>query len=507
MSAEQPQRESPQKRPGDAELQGDAKKFKPNPPANRYSCASMSQEESVEEPVHPTVKRDPPYFTPILTRSNLRGFSRPLREESKSVPDVCPPNPRLARSPPKQRLSDQAMEESIVKEEFERQSTLLIDRVLEAGQRNKETDNKQQSKELEEKQAKKSKTPTPRRDEILHARSTPRSQIVLVVQEPHLVDQRCLSDPKPASEPVSKPDFSPFPTPPSKVVEPKPVEDGKSDGAKPDLTKVDTVKPDLAQSVSDAKGLTEPVKHAGVAFVLPPEQFKDVSPESPGFASSSSVSEKSSEEQPSKIEDGDTSELSPIKDLCDRPEEAKPVPPVVVPVPEPKPIFPGLHVNANPFTEPPPADNPFLKPMVAERPATFVFGQSATYNPPPAVPPPQSAFPNPFLSAPSPIVPNPWHAPPTHPGSAMEDAEMKAETPKAMNFPGYPGQHYIPPPPVAPPFPQAPMATFPQPFQPFGAFQTSLGQEAQPPSGNAGGNFSIGNVGARRIYRAKRPGQ
>jgi hypothetical protein len=396
---------------------------------------------------------------------------------------VAPANPKLQKSPP---ALDRDFEVKVIREEFERQAQAILDkRVLDVVPI-------------------KSKTPTPRRDDLgtkVHPVKLP--QAAAVAKKPSSDTPKLPDSPEAVPAPFTEP---PKLTGSSNSAEnpPKPLTEIFS--KPPDSTKAVAESPPPKAPDTQAKSLIDKApqpqieaKDQPAAVELPPvsekanvaqsqpvgfftkaEEFKTVEPESPGFV----VSESSQEE---------VSELSPIKDFCAKPE----VPPPPNPLP-PNPFLsnlaPPTTLSANPFAGPPPRsslpppNNPFLMPAAAPSTSVFVFGSA---QPSHAAPPPvlnQLAAPNPFLNAPNPPVPAQAHV-----WQPSEDAEMRAETPRA---------------------PFAPLQSQPQPpptsfsYQPFGAFQTSLASQPPPPQPNAGtGSFSIGQVGTRRIYRAKRPGQ
>ena len=458
-------RPSPHKRPN-SEVLEEPKRFKPLT-TNRFSLASSSQEGEEEPKPAPPEKK---YFTPVLTRSHLRALARP-KEETK-VLTVAPANPKLQKSPP---ALDRDFEVKVIREEFERQTQAILDkRVLEVVPI-------------------KSKTPTPRRDDLgtkVHPVKFPQAAAVAKKPSPDipklpdsheavpapfaeppkltLSSISAESPPKPLTAIDSKP-----PDPTKAVADSSPPiapdTQAKSLIDKPPQPQVEAKDQPAAVQLPTVPEKPNAVPSQPVGFFTKAEEFKTVEPESPGFV----VSESSQEE---------VSELSPIKDFCVKPE----VPPPPNPLP-PNPfqsnLAPPSTLPANPFAGPPPPNNPFLMPAAAPSTSVFVFGSS---QPSHAAPPPvlnQLATPNPFLNAPNPPVR--VQAPMWQPS---EDAEMRAETPRA---------------------PFAPLQSQPTSltYQPFGTFQTSLASQP-PPQPNAGtGSFSIGQVGNRRIYRAKRPGQ
>lgn len=457
---------SPHKRPS-SEAVEQPKRFKPVS-TNRFSLASSSQEgEDDPKPAPPERK----YFTPVLTRSHLRALSRP-KEETKIL-TVAPANPKLQKSPPAQ---DREFEAKVIKEEFERQALAILD------------------KRVAETAPMKSKTPTPKRDDLggktqqkvkfpqglTEKKSSPdASNLSEIVSRPVIEPAKSIeSPPKP---PADIPPKSTAPTKvlpesfPSKIAE-IPVESPVVQQVEvKDKLLVPAEQPPVSEKV-ETSALSQPA-----GFFVKAEEFKKVEPESPGFVLSDDSQEKASE-------------LSPIKDFCTKPEDpASPLPPKSL-SPSSLPPNPFLlePASANPFAGPPPPNNPFLMPTAAPSTSVFVFGsaQPSHSAPPPVLNPPPG--PNPFLVAPAATAPVPVPA-----WQPNEDAEMRAETPRA---PFAVAQSQPPQHPTV-----QPQTSFS--YQPFGAFQTSLAAQP-PPQPNAGsGSFSIGQVGNRRIYRAKRPGQ
>ena len=400
---------------------------RPKPVSNRFSCVSSSLEGEEEEPKPAPADRK--LFTPVITRSHLRAFARP-QEESKVV-SVAPANPRLQQSPPK---LDKDFEANVMKQEFERQVQAILDA------------------RIQDFAPTKSKTPTPRRDDLLHQVKSPQ------IQErqsppaaPHTAEAQ---PPKPIEQ---------APRPPVRITFPEVPEAPKPEVSKP----VETTQP-VVQTKVETK-----LEAPAVSFFAKAEEFKQVEPESPGFVASDESSQKETSDPVSEV-----AEFSPIKDLCAKPETV-PTPPVLNPI-QSEPVL------ANPFAGPPPPNNPFLMPAAAPSTSAFVFGSSQPLRPmqPPVLN--QPAVPNPFSAAPVP-APSTWQS--------SEDAEMRAETPRGP-------YGAVPAMPVQVP----PGALFP--FQPLGSFQTTVPAPVAPPQPSGGaGSFSIGQVGNRRIYRAKRSGQ
>ena len=462
---------SPHKRPS-SEVVEQPKRFKPVPP-NRFSLASSSQEGEEDPKPAPPEKK---YFTPVLTRSHLRAFSRP-KEETKVIA-VAPANPKLQKSPP---VLDRDFEARVIREEFERQAQAILD------------------KRVAEAVPMRSKTPTPKRDDLggktqqtvkLPLGGMPAKKTSPDVSKVAEVVTESVVEPAKPVEPIESPPKPPANIPPKPAVPAKVLPDNLP--SKPAQIPVQNPVPLVEVKDRPAAPVELPPvpEKAGpdalsqpAGFFAKAEEFKKVEPESPGFVLSDSSQEKESE-------------LSPIKDFCAKPEAPassallpKPLPSTSL-QPNPFQLEPA---PANPFAGPPPPNNPFLMPAAAPSTSVFVFGsaQPILSAPPPVLNPPPGS--NPFLVAPAASAPVPaWQ-----PRQPSEDAEMRAETPRAP-FAAVQSQ-----PPLHPAV--QPQASFP--YQPFGAFQTSLAAQPPPQSNAGSGSFSIGQVGNRRIYRAKRPGQ